>query len=166
MYVCVYVCVCLWKLLRNLLLLQSHLLSSRQSFAQKAELILQDCHLHCSKRSNVQFHIWKCYHVCWTVCRHSLSVFVRLPANDEGSACAGLNTSSCTDSTWGLNARWRDLCQTVNVCINAYCTALPVFTSHVHQHHNIPKVQSSIFCHRELHLETPSSSSLAPASSL
>lgn len=34
-----------------------------------------------------------------------LSVFVFVPGNDEGSACAGLNTSSCTDSTWGLNAR-------------------------------------------------------------
>lgn len=83
-----------------------------------------------------------------------LRVFVCVPGNDEGSACAGLNTSPCTDSTWGLNARQRDPRQAVHIHVNAHCTALPVFSSHVHQHHNIAKVQSSIICHSEIHLHT------------
>lgn len=76
------------------------------------------------------------------------------PSNDEGSACAGLDSSSCTDSTRGLKARRGDLCQTVDVSINADCAALPFFSSHIHQHHNITKVQFSITGHSKIHLQT------------
>ena len=77
-----------------------------------------------------------------------------VPGNDEGSACAGMNTYSCTDFTWGLNGRRRSLGPTVNVCINAHRAARPVFSSHIHQHDNISKMQPSIVCHSKIHLHT------------
>lgn len=139
-------CVCV---LIHLLPWQSHLLFSGQSFAQNAELILQGCHLHCNHTTSftgVHLAVLPCMLM-------EFEVFVCVPGNDEGSTCACLN-SSCADSTRGSNARRRSHGQTVDICVNAYCTALPVFSAHVHQHYNIPKVQSSIICHTEIHLST------------
>lgn len=100
--------------------------------------------------SVLQIHNWECYLVCWC----NLSVFVCAPGNDEGSACAGLDSSSCTDSARGLKARRRGLCQTVDVGINADCAAPPFFSSHVHQDHNIAKLQFSIIGNSQIHLHT------------
>lgn len=62
--------------------------------------------------------------------------------------------SSCTDSTWCLDARGRSCGQTPDVRVNTDGTALSVLSSHVHQHYNIPKMQSSIICLTEIHLNT------------
>lgn len=128
----------------NLLLWRSHLLFSEQNFAQSAESLLQDCRRHCATRTVL--------HTDRRVLAFMMSFWHCIPGDDESSACAGLNTSSCADLTGSLNAQRRDIRQTVDVTVNADNAALPVFSSHVHQHHNIPKVQISIVCHRKVHL--------------
>ncbi|TNN63285.1 hypothetical protein EYF80_026536 [Liparis tanakae] len=90
-----------------------------------------------------QVHIWDscCCEFVEAVC---VCVCVRVPGNDEGGAHAGLNTSPCTDSTWGLDARRRRPPQAADVGVDAHRTALPLASSRVHQHHNVPEVQPSI----------------------
>lgn len=133
----------------NLLLWQSRLLFSEQSLAQSAESLLQDCRQHYSDKTlshaDKQVSVFRIMLV---------SIQWRLPGDDESIAWAGLNTSSPADLTRGLNTQRRGVCQTVDVSVNADNAGLPVFSTHVHQHHNISKVQISIVRHWKVHLHT------------
>lgn len=76
-----------------------------------------------------------------------------VPGNDKSGSCTGLN-SPRADSARGLNAGSSTHAHTVNVCVDANCTTVPGFSSHIHQNHNISKVQFPIICDSETNLNT------------
>lgn len=111
-----FVCVGMFVRVRSLTPLAKPLVVFREKLCPKTRVdpsglpsTLKSHKQHCKSTS-----------VSITMCAEvSVGVFFCVPGNYEGSACTGLNTSSCTDITWGLNAGRRHLCHIVNVCINA-----------------------------------------------
>lgn len=140
-------CVCIYLLLQ-----QSHSWSLRRTSERNVVLIPRDCHQRCNH------NISRCVLACLPM---RFRGFV--PGNDESGSCAGLN-SPRADSAGGLNARSRTHFHTVNVCVDAHCTGLPGFSSHIHQHHNISKVQSSVICDTETNLSTSADSGISTVS--
>lgn len=136
-----------------LLLQRSHSWSLRRTSDRNVVLIPRDCRQHCNH------NISTCVLACLPM---RFRGFV--PGNDESGSCTGLD-SSRADSAGGLNAGSRTRSHTVNVCVDAYCTALPGFCSHIHQHHNISKVQSSVICDTETNLNTSADSGISTVSS-
>lgn len=138
------ICVCIYLPLQR-----SHSWSLRRTSDRNEVLIPRDCHQRCNHKISM------CVSACLPM---RFRGFV--PGNDENGSCTGLN-SPRADSTGGLNAGSRTHSHTVNVYVDAYCTALPSFCSHIHQHHSISKVQSSVICDTEINLNTSADSGIS-----
>lgn len=80
----------------SLPLWQSRSAFSEQNVAQNAGRIRQDSHQHCGRPKTVSPRAVRAKGFCWFE--------EHLPCNDESSACARLDSSSCTDPTRHWNA--------------------------------------------------------------